>query len=119
MTLIEALNTTRPFKRRGWSQYINAWAIDSSDNRGFNPGNFKFEEGGSINLYREDIIATDWMIKEAAITITKSEFFDGIKETIREEMAERKIIYSDDRTFDFLLNDALHRYWRNISGEKV
>jgi hypothetical protein len=64
MTLVEVLQSNKPFKRQGWDTWIiyddvknNGWFTDRDENGTIS------DIGTSLDLYREDILANDWVVE--------------------------------------------------------
>lgn len=64
MNIIEAVRSGKNFKRNK----LNCW---------------NYSDSKTINLYREDILATDWEVEERKIEITESEFDEALIEVSR------------------------------------
>jgi hypothetical protein len=55
MNIIQAIQSGKPFRRKGWEVY--------------------FPLAGDLSFYGHDILATDWEVQEQKIEITKSQLW--------------------------------------------
>ena len=71
MTLIEAIKSGRPFRRKS---VLSCWYGVVGDVVKYQPG---MSDAYVANLKVEDILADDWEIQEPTVTISASQFWEA------------------------------------------
>jgi len=115
MTLIEAINTSLPFRRPADKTWF---VVDKATGyiRHMGPDANVFE---ILPITLDNIRATDWEVDEPFISVTQSQFYNGVRAAVVEEMSERRLVYEPEQEFNRVVRQAVDRYWRHISGKTV
>lgn len=97
MNIMQAVKTGKPFRHKDMSLWV----------------------GEDIGYQRIDmpvdwILSEEWEVKEQPISLTRSEFFTGVRDTLMELGSERKIKYQPHTDFENLVQDAVVKYWNNL-----
>jgi len=90
--LISALKTGRRIRRKDWGADSQYHSFDGND-----------------NFLYSNVLADDWEVEEEKITITKSQFMEGVLA----EIAETNQYFSPQ--FESVIREGIARYWNRIS----
>ncbi len=78
MRLHEAIESGRPFRRKGWNLDESMWCHAAPHRDGGEI--IQFIEGRpEFHAFRADLVADDWEIQEPTVTITRTQFYDAFQ----------------------------------------
>lgn len=75
MTLLEAIRSGRPIRRKGWGHWYKRRGCEHNDIYYRDDGSFDV----ALNVSPKIVIAEDWEIQEPTVTITRSQFWEAFE----------------------------------------